>query len=100
MPKNNILMRISLLSTTSPSGPWLIGNKKAESYSFQKLNSVFIFLILLGHIRYTGGFIVTFLIRLILYISYIAPIISPPQPLLALLKAIARGFLVLFCIGI
>jgi hypothetical protein len=26
------------------------------------------------------GFIVTILIRLILYISYITPIVSPPQP--------------------
>jgi hypothetical protein len=42
------------------------------------------------------GFIVTILIRLILYISYIAPIVSPPQPPPLQLKAIARDFLVCF----
>jgi hypothetical protein len=47
-----------------------------------------------------GGFIVKILIRLILYIVYIAPIISPLNPLSAPLKAIARGFLVLFHVGI
>jgi hypothetical protein len=47
-----------------------------------------------------GGFIVTIPIRLILYIIYIAPIDSPPHPLFTPLKAIARGFLVLFHIGI
>jgi hypothetical protein len=46
------------------------------------------------------GFIVTIPIRLILYISTLPPIISPPQPLPAPLKAIARDFLVLFHIGI
>jgi hypothetical protein len=35
---------------------------------------------LLGYIHYTGDFIVTIPIRLILYIIYIAPIVSPPQP--------------------
>jgi hypothetical protein len=40
------------------------------------------------------------LIRLILYIIYIAPIATPPNPLPTPLKAIARGFLVLFHIGI
>jgi hypothetical protein len=34
-----------------------------------------------------------------LYISYIAPIVSSPHPLLASLKAIARGFFVLFHTG-
>jgi hypothetical protein len=35
---------------------------------------------LLGHIHYIGGiFIVTILIRFILYISYIIPIVSPPK---------------------
>jgi hypothetical protein len=46
-------------------------------------NSVFNFLttFLLGYIHYTGGgFIMTILIRLTLYIRYIAPIVSPPQP--------------------
>jgi hypothetical protein len=36
--------------------------------------------ILLGYIHYMGGFIVTILIRRILYIIYIAPIVSPLQP--------------------
>jgi hypothetical protein len=39
---------------------------------------------------------VTIAIRLILYISYIALIVSPPQPPPLSLKAIARGFFVLF----
>jgi hypothetical protein len=47
-----------------------------------------------------GGFIVTIPIRLILYIIYMAPIVSPPLPFPTPLKAIARGFLVLFHIGI
>jgi hypothetical protein len=51
--------------------------------------------ILLGYIYDPGGFIVTILIRLILYIT------SPPSSLLLTpLKAIVRGFLVLFHIGI
>jgi hypothetical protein len=33
---------------------------------------------LLGYIRYIGGFIVTIFIKLILYISYIIPIVSAP----------------------
>jgi hypothetical protein len=37
---------------------------------------------------------VTIAIRLILYIGYIAPIVSPPLPPPQPLKAIARGFLV------
>jgi hypothetical protein len=41
------------------------------------------------------GFVVTIPISLILYIIYIAPILSPAQPLPTPLKAIARGFLVL-----
>jgi hypothetical protein len=36
--------------------------------------------ILLGYIHYMGGFVVTFPIRFILYIIYIALIVSPPQP--------------------
>jgi hypothetical protein len=47
---------------------------------------------------YRGRFIVTIPIRLILYISYITPISSNPSA--APLKAIARGFFVLFHIGI
>jgi hypothetical protein len=35
---------------------------------------------LLGYVHDMGGFIVTIPIRLTLYISYIAPIVSPPQP--------------------
>jgi hypothetical protein len=51
----------------------------------------------LGYICYTGrGFIVTILIRFTLYISYIAPIVSPLNPLSAPHKAIARGFFILF----
>jgi hypothetical protein len=49
---------------------------------------------------YRVGFTVTILIRLIVYIIYIAPIVSPSHPLPTPLKAIARGFLVLFHIGI
>jgi hypothetical protein len=47
-----------------------------------------------------GEFRVTILIRLKLYTIYIAPIVSPSQPHPNPLKAIARGFLVLFHIGI
>jgi hypothetical protein len=47
-----------------------------------------------------GAFIVTIWIRLILYTSYIASIISPLSPFPIPLKAIARGFLVLFHIGL
>jgi hypothetical protein len=36
-------------------------------------------------------------IRLMLYTIYIAPIVAPPQPLPTALKAIARGFLVVWC---
>jgi hypothetical protein len=43
---------------------------------------------------------VTTPIRPILYVGYVAPIISPSQPLPNPLKAIGRGFLVLFHIGI
>jgi hypothetical protein len=39
-----------------------------------------------------GGFIMTIPISLILYIIYIAPIVSPPHPLPNPLKAIASGF--------
>jgi hypothetical protein len=52
-----------------------------------------------------GGFIVTIPIRFILYTIYIAPhcLSSTPSsllnPLLSPLKAIARGFLVLFHVG-
>jgi hypothetical protein len=46
-----------------------------------------------------GGFVVTILIRLILYISYIAPWSLPLSPLPTPLKAIIRSFLVLFHIG-
>jgi hypothetical protein len=47
-----------------------------------------------------GGFIVTIPIRLILYISYITPIISPPQHPPCPIKAIVRGFFGLFHIAI
>jgi hypothetical protein len=46
--------------------------------------------------RWGEEFVVTIPIRLILYIISIAPIVSPPQPLPHPIKAIARGFLVLF----
>jgi hypothetical protein len=46
---------------------------------------------LLGNIHYTGERVIeTIPIRLILYIIYIAPIVSPPQPLPTPLKAIVR----------
>jgi hypothetical protein len=35
---------------------------------------------LLGYTHYMGGFILTILIRFILYTSYIASIVSSPQP--------------------
>jgi hypothetical protein len=47
-----------------------------------------------------GDFVVTIPIRLKLYIGYIAPIVSLPSPLATPLKAIPRGCLVLFHIGI
>jgi hypothetical protein len=47
-----------------------------------------------------GGFIVTILLRLILYISYTTSIVSPLNPLPTPLRAIARGFLVLLHVGI
>jgi hypothetical protein len=40
----------------------------------------FLYIFLLGYIHYGGAFIVTFSIRLILYITYIAPIVSPSTP--------------------
>jgi hypothetical protein len=43
---------------------------------------------------------VTIPIKAILYINYIAPIVSSSQPLPTLLKAIARDFFVLFHVGI
>jgi hypothetical protein len=47
------------------------------------------------------GFIVTIPIRHRLYISYIVPIVSPPQHFpCPPFKAIARGFLDLFHIGV
>jgi hypothetical protein len=49
---------------------------------------------------YGWGFIVTGPISLIVCISFIAPIVSPLNPLPAPLRAIARGFLVLFHIDI
>jgi hypothetical protein len=45
---------------------------------------------------YRGGFIVTILIRLILYINLLPPSVSLPAPI----KAIMRSFLALFHIGI
>jgi hypothetical protein len=45
------------------------------------LGFTFLINFLLGYIHYTGGFVATIPIRLILYIIYIAPIISPSQPL-------------------
>jgi hypothetical protein len=49
---------------------------------------------------YRGGFVVTSLIRLILYVIYITPSSLPLSPFPNPLKAIARGFLVLFHIDI
>jgi hypothetical protein len=49
---------------------------------------------------YRRGFIMTIFIRLILYISYIAPIICNLNSLPSPLKTTARGFFVLFHIGI
>jgi hypothetical protein len=49
----------------------------------------------LENIHYSGGFVVTILISLILDIIYIAPIVSPLQPPPTPLKAIAKGYL--FC---
>jgi hypothetical protein len=46
-----------------------------------------------------GGLLVTILIKLILYIIYISPILSPPSLLPTSVQATARGFLVLFCTG-
>jgi hypothetical protein len=74
------------------------------SYEFSepiKLLVIFfkIHIFLLGYICYIGGFIVSVLVRLTLYLSYIAPIISLNH-LPTTLKAIARGFFVLFHIGI
>jgi hypothetical protein len=61
-----------------------------------------LFFFKLGYIQYMGeGFEVTILIRLTLYIFiYISPVISPPQPPSNSTQGIARGFLVLFHIGI
>jgi hypothetical protein len=42
----------------------------------------------------------TILIKLILHINYIVPIICPLNPILTPLKAIIRGFFVLFHIDI
>jgi hypothetical protein len=47
-----------------------------------------------------GEFIMTILIRLILYIGFITLIISSPQPFPAPLKEIARDFFILFNISI
>jgi hypothetical protein len=49
---------------------------------------------------YGGGFIVTILIRLILYITYIAPLSVPLNPVPTPLKAIIGDFLFVFHIGI
>jgi hypothetical protein len=46
-----------------------------------------------------GGFAVTILIRLILYITYLPHHVTP-NPLHTLLKAITRGFIALFHIGV
>jgi hypothetical protein len=65
--------------------------------------SLFLSLFLkLGYIHYTGcgGVIVTIPIRLILYSSYTAPSSLPLNPLPIPLQAIAKGFFVLFHIGI
>jgi hypothetical protein len=43
-----------------------------------------------------GGFLVTIPIRLVLYVGYIASMSLPLGPLPTPLKAVARGFLVLF----
>jgi hypothetical protein len=48
---------------------------------------------LLRCIHYTGGFIVTILIRLILYISYFSPILSPPLPALCSTSSSCKRFL-------
>jgi hypothetical protein len=53
----------------------------------------------LEYIHYTGWG-VTIPIRLLLYISYIAPLSLPLNPLPVPLKTIARGFFVLFHIAI
>jgi hypothetical protein len=51
-------------------------DKIVKSYLFY-----YYYKFLLGYIHFTGGgFVVTILIRLMLYIIYIAPIVSPPQP--------------------
>jgi hypothetical protein len=56
--------------------------------------------ILLGYIHDMGGFIVTIPLRLTLYIIYIAPIISPPQPPPHPTYSNCKGFSVLFHTGI
>jgi ABC-type iron transport system FetAB permease component len=65
------------------------------SSSYSCLLKIIVINFLLGYIHDTEGFVVV-----ILYIIYIAPWSHPLSPLPTPLQAIARGFLLLFHIGI
>jgi hypothetical protein len=74
--------------------------QKVQCKPFLKLSSFFLYKIFNKlFITWWGRFKVTIPIRLTLYITYISPIISP-QPLPNPPQVIAKGFLVLFYIGI
>jgi hypothetical protein len=79
----------------SPTTTMMIFASEATS-----VNSVNFFInVLLGYIHCTWGFIVTNPIRIVLYIIYILPVISPPHPSSPHFKQL-QGSLVLFHIGI
>jgi hypothetical protein len=88
------IIRASLVKTTSIF--FLFPSFLSKSHVIQH----FYYKLLLGYIHYVGGFKMTILIRFILYIIYICPIFLPLSPLPTLPKAIARGFVLLFHIGI
>jgi hypothetical protein len=71
-----------------------IGNDAFLKFIYIFLNFIRIYSL------YRREFIVTFPIRLILYISYIVPIISPLNSLPASVKEIERGFFVQLHISI
>jgi hypothetical protein len=60
----------------------------------------FYFILKLGYIHCTGGSIVAIPNRLILYIATSPPLSLPLNPFPTPLKAVARGFFVLFHVGI
>jgi hypothetical protein len=80
---------------------WKQENRRKSFENYVELGRLFYYKFFIRiYSLHRGGFLGAILIRLILYIIYIVPIVLPLSLLPTSLKAIARGFRVLFHIGI